>query len=47
MSEFLSASRTSGSWNATENHRVLYFSIGHACVTFLLNAYSAMTNSGR
>ena len=37
-SEFFSASRTSGSLNATENHLVLYFSIGHACVMFLLNA---------
>ena len=38
LTERRNASRTSGSWNATENHFVVQFWIGHACVMSSLNA---------
>ena len=47
LTESQSASGTSWSWNATENHFVEKSSIGQRWVMLSLNAYTAMRTSGR
>ncbi len=42
-----SASRTAGSWYASLNHFVEKSSIGQRCVMLSLNAYTAISTSGR